>query len=120
MNKKDRPQPLTDLLTRVAHELRDLAKDTDRLHCLVDNVKWDSVKEKNDLMRSAQAIDSIEQRLSALSDFITALVELAPVQWEVEGHVASKRVKLAELAARLLDHPRTPTGVHHAGESEFF
>ncbi|PWB82589.1 MAG: hypothetical protein C3F11_11070 [Methylocystaceae bacterium] len=120
MNSKNRSQPLTDVLTRVAHELRNLAKDTDRLHCLVDNVHWAGVEEKDEVMRSAQAIDAIEQRLSALSDFVAALAELAPAQWEVEGHLASQKVKLAELAGRLSDQPHTPSAVHHAGDSEFF
>lgn len=118
MNK--RPQPITDFLARVAQELRELAGETDHLHCLVDNMDWDNAKDKDELMRSAQSIDSIEQRLSALSDFISALVELAPAHWEVEGHVASQRVKLAKLAARLLDHPHPVSTVHHPGESEFF
>lgn len=120
MDSNDRSQPLPDVLTRIARELRLLAKDTDHLHCLVDNVHWASVAEKDEVMRSAQAIDAIEQRLSALSDFVSALAELAPAQWEVEGHLASQRVKLAELARRLSDRPHTPSAVHHAGDSEFF
>jgi hypothetical protein len=104
---------------RIAEELRDAAKDTDRLHCLVDGVEWRSVKEKEELIRSAQLIDAIEQRLSGLSDFVSALADLAPDQWLLQGHVASQNVKLAALAARLAALPHSGSS-HPAGESEFF
>lgn len=116
----NRPQPLIDILSRVARELRDAARDTDRLHCLVDGVEWGNVKEKEELIRSAQLIDAIEQRLSGLSDFVSALAELAPDQWELEGHRASQSVKLSELAARLANRPGAAVAAHQAGESEFF
>jgi hypothetical protein len=110
-------QALVDVLSRLASELRETAKETDRLHCLVDGVAWGDVKEKAELMRSAQAIDAIEQKLSGLSEFVAALAEQAPRQWEVAGHLAAARLKLAGLAARLVDRPHAD---HPAGESEFF
>ncbi|MBY6240571.1 hypothetical protein [Methylosinus sp. Sm6] len=115
----DAPQAMTDILGRVARELRETAASTDRLHCLVEGVAWHNVKEKHELIRSAQAIDAIEQTLSALSDFVSALAELAPRQWEVAGAAASRRVRLAELAARLADRPRSEVA-ESSGDSEFF
>jgi hypothetical protein len=115
----DEPQAMTDVLGRIARELRDAAANTDRLHRLVEGVAWHNVKEKHELIHSAQAIDSIEQTLSALSDFVVALAELAPRQWEIAGAAALRNVRLAELAARLADRP----GSDHAtpsGDSEFF
>jgi hypothetical protein len=114
----DRREAMTDILDRVAVELRDAAAKTDRLHCLVEGVHWHNVKEKHELIRSAQAIDALEQTLSALSDFVSALAELTPRQWEVAGQSASRRVRLAELAARLSDRPHLAD--HAGGESEFF
>lgn len=118
----NQPQPMIEVLSSIAHELRDLAGSTDRLHCLVGHIKWESIVEKNAFMRSAQGIDAIEQRLSALSDFISALTDLIPPQWEVEGHVAMRKIKLAELAARLSNQQAGPstTVQHIAGESEIF
>lgn len=114
----DRLEAMTAILDRVAAELREAAAKTDRLHCLVEGVAWHNVKEKHEIIRSAQAIDALEQTLSALSDFVTALAELTPRQWEVAGQSASRRVRLAELAARLSDRPHIAD--HAGGESEFF
>lgn len=114
----DRLEAMTDLLDRVAAELREAAAKTDRLHCLVEGVAWHNVKEKHEIIRSAQAIDALEQTLSALSDFVSALAEMTPRQWEVAGQSASRRVRLAELAARLSDRPHIAD--HAGGESEFF
>ncbi|MBI1867092.1 MAG: hypothetical protein HYS06_02140 [Methylocystis sp.] len=116
------PQPMIEILSRVAHELRDLAASTDGLHCLVDNIKWESIVEKHALMQSAQALDVFEQRLSGLSDFIFALADLMPSQWEVEGHVASRKVKLTALAVRLANQPSSPSTInqHIPGDLEFF
>jgi hypothetical protein len=114
----DRPEAMTAILDRVAAELREAAAKTDRLHCLVEGVAWHNVKEKHEIIRSAQAIDALEQTLSALSDFVSALAELTPRQWEVAGQSASRRVRLAELAARLSDRPHITD--HAGGESEFF
>jgi hypothetical protein len=116
----ERLQAMTAILGRVASELRDAAQKTDRLHCLVEGVGWHNVKEKHELIRSAQAIDSIEQTLSALSDFVSALAELTPPQWEVAGQSASRSVRLAALAARLADLPHVAHGDHAGGDSEFF
>jgi hypothetical protein len=118
-NDDEQPQAMTDILGRIARELREAAASTDRLHCLVEGVAWHNVKEKHELIRSAQAIDAIEQTLSALSDFVVALAELAPRQWEVAGAAASRHVRLAELAARLADRPLTDNATA-SGDSEFF
>ncbi|WP_018264540.1 hypothetical protein [Methylosinus sp. LW4] len=116
----ERPQPLVEVLSRLATELRNAAKETDRLHCLVDGVEWSNIEEKHELIHSAQAIDSIEQTLSGLSDFVCALAELAPAEWQVCGGAAARSVKLAELAARLGDHDDDGRTDHPAGELEFF
>jgi hypothetical protein len=116
----ERPQAMTEILGRVASELRDAASKTDHLHCLVEGVAWHNVTEKHELIRSAQAIDSIEQTLTALSDFVSALAEMTPPQWEVAGQSASRRVRLAALAARLADLPHVTHGDHASGDSEFF
>ncbi|MBG0808634.1 hypothetical protein IY145_04520 [Methylosinus sp. H3A] len=116
----ERSQPLVEVLSRLAVELRNAAKETDRLHCLVDGVEWSNVEEKHELIHSAQAIDAIEQTLSGLSDFVDALAELAPADWEICGRTASRSVKLAELAARLSDSPDDGRTDHPAGEFEFF
>jgi transposase len=116
----DPPQPMPEILGRLADELRDAAARTDRLHRLAESIAWRDVEEKHELIRSAQAIDAIEQTLSALSDFVSALAELTPRQWEVAGGSASRRVRLAELAARLADRPLVAGAEHAGGDSEFF
>jgi hypothetical protein len=121
MQSTSEVQQMNELLSRVADELRDLAHATDRLHCLVDHVKWSNLVEKNAFVSSAQGIDGIEQRLSALSDFISALAALTPPDLTVEGHVALRKIKLADLAARLCNQANSAgPGPHVAGELEFF
>jgi len=115
-----RTEPLVEVLLRLAAELGNVAKDTDRLHRLVDGVEWSNVKEKHELIHSAQAIDAIEQTLSGLSDFVAALAALSPPDWEIAGETASRSVKLAELAARLADGSSDGRTDHPAGEFEFF
>ncbi|WP_400766664.1 hypothetical protein [Methylosinus sporium] len=53
-------------------------------------------------------------------DFVCALAELAPADWQVCGGAAARSVKLAELAARLGDHDDDGRTDHPAGELEFF
>lgn len=115
-------QPLVETLSRVALELRDLAEAAGLLHCIIEQVDWRSVAEKNAFLRSAQAIDHIEQRLGGLSSFVSALADLTPRDLKVEGHLASREVKVSDLAARLCNaQPAAPSGIQHvAGEPEFF
>lgn len=113
-------EPLAAILARLAVELRNAAKDTDRLHRLVDSVGSSNVKDKHELIHSAQAIDAIEQTLSGLSDFVSALAALLPPDWEIDGATATRGVKLAALAARLADGSGDGRTDHPPGEFEFF
>jgi hypothetical protein len=121
MEPTNQSQPLAEMMSRAAQELRELAEATARLHCLIDHVHWPSVAEKHAFLQSAQAIDCIEQRLAALSDFLSALAELTPSGWRVESHLASQRLKVAELAAKLSNEAAHGAHCQHpVGEPEFF
>lgn len=122
MKQIQQTEPITEILSRVARELTDLAESVDRLHSLVENVNRDSIRDIGAFMHSAQSIDIVEQRLSGLSHFVQELCELMPDHWEVEGHVAAQNLKLAELARRLSNfESHEPASTEHLpGESEFF
>jgi hypothetical protein len=122
MKEIQQTEPITEILSRVAWELTDLAKSVDRLHGLVENVNREHIIEIGSFLHSAQSIDIVEQRLSGLSHFVSELCELMPSHWEVEGHVATQNLKLTELARRLSNRTNyeLSTVPHAAGEFEFF
>jgi hypothetical protein len=122
MQPTRQPQPIIEILGRVAAELTDLAKSVDRLHCLVENIDRDHIVERRSFIHSAQAIDIIEQRLSGLAHFVLELGELMPGHWEVVSHTAAENVKLSELSARLSNKEPVDSTAYRcaAGESDFF
>jgi hypothetical protein len=122
MKTTQQTQPIVEILSRVAHELTDIAKSVDHLHCLVENIDGGCIVERSAFMQSAQSIDIVEQRLSGLSHYITELAELMPAHWEVEGQAAVQKLKLSRLAARLSCDTAHEAALlaHPTGDLEFF
>jgi hypothetical protein len=121
MTRTREPQPIVDILSRVAVELTDLAGSVERLHSLVETIDHNCAVQRSAYFHTAQSIDIAEQRLASLSHFITELVELIPPDWEILGHAAARNLKLTALATRLSNKEALElVATHAAGESEFF
>jgi len=115
------PQPITDILSRVATELTDLAQSVNQLHALVEGFGGAGDETARDhFLHNAQSIDLVEQRLSSLSHFLLEMNEIIPPHWEITGRAAAQKLKLSALAHRL----SAPEGHLHlghvAGDLEFF
>jgi hypothetical protein len=114
------PQPVVEILSRVAAELNDLAQSVDRLHSLIEGFDGEDM-DREAFLQNAQAIDLIEQRLSSLSHFMIELIEIVPPEWEVIGRAAAQKLKLAALAHRLSAPEGHHVQVGHAtGDLEMF
>lgn len=56
-----------------------------------------------DQMFELQKLDHLQQKIIGVADFLDALSATMPPEWRVDAKRASRRVLLAELAARLGD-----------------
>jgi hypothetical protein len=119
MTSRD-PQQIVEILARVGAELTDLADSVNQLHTLAEGMGQMRGPEREAMMREAQSIDLIEQRLTSLAHFFTELVPLIPADWEITGRVAAQKLKLSALAHRLSAVDATPGHSHVTGEFECF
>jgi|HubBroStandDraft_4_1064222.scaffolds.fasta_scaffold1168934_1 hypothetical protein len=93
--------PVTEILGRVAAELRQAAVLIERLPICTEHFKESMGSEDSHYLRAMQGLDHSSQRLSGLADFLSALADRAPAHWHLDTHLASQVVTLAELAKRL-------------------
>jgi hypothetical protein len=93
--------PITDVLGRVARELAHLGLLLDDLESVLGPLILEAGRGRADVLRDAQGLDHIGQKLSCLADFLTALAAAAPRQWLVDQNIAGRVVTLADLALRL-------------------
>ncbi len=115
--------PVTDILGRVAAELRQAALVIDRTPICTEHVKEGMSAEDSEYMRAMQGLDHSAQMLAGLADFLSALADRAPDHWRIDPHPASQVVRLAELASRLsfqVSHINGDRGTGSNGDCEFF
>jgi hypothetical protein len=118
-----RTAPVTDILGRVAEELRQAALVIDRTPVCTEHVKDGIGGEESEYVRAMQGLDHSAQMLSGLADFLSALADRAPAHWRIDPHPASQVVTLAELASRLSFQVARARGEDDGGSNgdcEFF
>jgi hypothetical protein len=93
--------PVTDILARVAEELRTAAHRIDKTPIRADYAKERMASEDHEYVRAMQSLDHSAQMLGGLADFLSALADRAPDHWRIDPHPASQVVRLAELATKL-------------------
>lgn len=93
--------PVTEILVRVAEELREAAVLIERTPICTEHVKDGIGAEDIGYLRAMQGLDHSSQRLAGLADFLSALADRAPAHWQMDTHLAAQVVTLAELAHRL-------------------
>jgi hypothetical protein len=115
--------PVTDILTRVAEELRTAAHRIDKTPICTEHVKGGMGSEDSEYVRAMQGLDHSAQMLDGLADFLSALADRAPAHWRIDPHPASQVVRLAELASKLsfrAVHGEGQDAADSNGDCEFF
>jgi hypothetical protein len=118
--------PLSDILGRMAQELRDLARTVDQLQDAVGRMTTSQLARDGETMRELQNFDRLEQALAGMADFSDSLARSASGEWRLNPHAAARAVPLGDLALRLAS-PRARSSISNAcsnacnaGELEFF
>jgi hypothetical protein len=115
--------PMTEILVRVAQELRHAAVQIEHTPIWTQHVREGMGSTDADYMRAIQGLDHSSQSLAGLADFLAALADRAPAHWLIDSVEASKVVALAELASRLslkLASGESETPGASSGDCEFF
>lgn len=94
-------KPVAEILQSLVAEISALASDADRLQDVIGRLMPDNTQLDFDMIRQAQSIDIIVQRLHGLSDFLATLKGDVPVGWRLNVQPAADRLLLADLAHRL-------------------
>jgi len=106
-------QPLSRTLGACAGELAALA---DRCEALQAGLA--PALQGGAAIEEAQTLDLLTQSLAAVADYLHALSQTLPSDWQVDPHGPARIVPLTELAWRLVGGPMPPPP--ESGELDFF
>jgi len=106
-------QPLSRTLGACAGELAALA---DRCEALQAGLA--PALQTGAAIEEAQTLDLLTQSLAAVADYLHALAQILPGDWQVNPQGAAQIVPLTELAWRLVGGPAHPPP--ETGELDFF
>jgi hypothetical protein len=113
--------PLADVMGAVDAELAELAGLADHLQAVLGPLILAQGARTQEVMRDAQALDLMSQRLQGLRDFFHGLGPSLPEPCRVEAARAARQVKLADLARRLaLAEPAAPAAADDDSELDLF
>ena len=114
--------PMADVLRAVAAELADLGDAADGLQGLVGRLMREQGGQiSRATLEDAQALDSVVQRLGAVSTFLHELTNAVDENWRVDTRNAADLLLLAAVAQRL-SRPLDPGHeiAHDDGHCDFF
>lgn len=114
--------PVVDVLRAVAAELADLGDAADSLQGLVGQLMREQDGQvSRGALEDAQALDSLVQRLAAVSTFLHELAHSVNTSWRVDTRSAADLLLLAAVAQRL-SRPHDPGHEigHDDGHCDFF
>jgi hypothetical protein len=94
-------EPIAEILGRVGQELDDLAGQLQRVQGLISPLVLQASSLEPGFLQEIQAVDHIEQKLTCLSRFLSALGPFMHGHWVLDMSEASEVVTLSELARRL-------------------
>lgn len=103
------------LLERVADEIAQLTKITDRLQLATYDLARAAGPEH---MSAFQDLDRLHQSLEHLSDFIGSLATALPQVCHVDAKLHSEGIKLARLCNALVGNPSASSHAHLEGDFE--
>ncbi len=115
--------PIADVLGRAARELTHVGGLLDDLESVLGPLILEAGRGRADVLRHAQGLDHIGQKLACLADFLAALAQAARREWLVDPSVAARVVTLADLALRLkgpgdASRPGADAGSSSAGSGD--
>ncbi|SKA37068.1 hypothetical protein [Consotaella salsifontis] len=93
--------PLSDLVARLADELKVLSKVTEDMHQIVCDDCAREHLHNQDFVRAVQSIDHTTQILDNLSEFLGLVAKDTPEDWSLDVGHALDTVRLAALKSRL-------------------
>ncbi len=94
-------ETVRDVIARIEAELETIAHAIDVNHAHIAVAVGDAIQGKPGFIRAMQEGDLIYQKVSGIAGFLRSLMDVMPDEWEVETGVATRDVKLAELAGRI-------------------
>ena len=92
---------LADVLDRVGQELKTLERSMEEMHPIVERLLAEVAPQELASIMAMQNIDRIEQTLSSLAQFLHAVAQSTPQEWQLDIGVAAMTVRLSDLAHRL-------------------
>ncbi len=113
-------KPVAEILTSVMAEIAALAGDADRLQDVIGRLMPEGDQLDHDVIRQAQSIDIIVQRLQGLSQFLQTLSSDVPMGWRLDANTAADGLLLADLAHRLGGRERNAGPDISSGECDLF
>ncbi len=94
-------ETVRDVIARIEAELETIAHSIDVNHAHIAVAVGDAISGKPGFIRAMQEGDLIYQKVAGIAGFLRSLMEVMPEEWEVETGVATRDVKLAELASKI-------------------
>jgi capsid protein len=94
-------ETVRDVIARIETELEKIAHSIDVNHAHIAVAVGDAISGKPGFIRAMQEGDLIYQKVAGIAGFLRSLMEVMPQEWEVETGVATRDVKLAELASKI-------------------
>ncbi len=113
-------KPVDEILQSVVAEISALASDADRLQDVIGRLVPEGEQLDTEVIRQAQSIDIIVQRLHGLSDFLATLATDVPMGWRLDARTAANRLLLADLAHRLGGNEHNPGPDVSSGDCDLF
>jgi hypothetical protein len=92
---------VSDLLTRLSHEVRMLSDGIVDVQELIGNLVVAGAFGGSHSLYELQCLDRISQSLDAVSTCLGGASKLASAEWKIDAAEASRGIKLAELSDRL-------------------
>lgn len=93
------------VMANAAKELRTLTNSAHHIQGVVGKLIANSPSGADETIRDLQALDHITQSIEGLAQFLDALSGDTPSNWEYPDLAAADRVKLEDMARRLLNKP---------------
>jgi hypothetical protein len=98
----EKPVRMVEVIGRVGRELETLIHATNQLqNATVQLVIAADPKQRSQVMREVQALDSLAQNLNGLAVFLSGLARDMPQDWAIDPAAAARAVTLSSLRRRL-------------------
>jgi hypothetical protein len=112
-------RPLSDIVDSIVVEIRQLATLVDGFH-IMPTPRIDGGTVDPNFIRQMQMVDRVNQRLNGLADFLGALRNAMPGEWQLDTNDALQIIKLHNLALQLGLDDEQPGSQFQSSDCQFF